>query len=353
MNGLLEAFGRAAARSNDPQLFKIGYALIAVTGLILLVAVALKFAEHALHPQPLKTARPHFFSTFGMTLAVLLLFPFWVNSIGQVEMDSGSPMPRYICFGVGAAMLACGFALHLWAKHSIRLMWSDGIEIKRSHTLVTTGAYAWARHPMYAGLLMWCWGGCLMMFNGIAFALTSFLILPLMIRRAKDEEKALTQAHPDYLLYQQNVRMLTPTLRGGVALAVKLIGIGILGFCILDSIAKIATLWGRTPVPDACDRMTAPTAVFLTFLHLFLGYSLQPEKVAFSYRSKSGMMLVFWGLSFLWHPFYYMTFLMLAMYAYGLRFNCPCMIVYNKYKRCPCFDLFAALFRKPGKGCGI
>ena len=328
MTALLEAFGHAAQQSVHPQLFLWGYSLIAVTGVILLIAVAVKFIEHALRPQPVQSSRAHFFSTFGMTLAVLLLFPFWVRSIGQVAIDEVS---QYICFCIGAVMLAGGFILHLWAKRGIRLMWSDGIEIKRSHTLVTSGAYAWARHPMYAGLLMWCWGGSLMMFNGISFALTSFLILPLMIRRARDEEEALLRVHPDYLLYRQNVRMLTPSLRGGVALAVKLAGVGVFGFYV----------WGG---------MDAPAVVLLTFVHLFLGYSLQPEKVAFSYRSKSGMLLVFWGLSLLWRPFYYMTYVMLAMYLYGLKFNCPCMIVYNKYKRCPCFDLFAALVKRCGKG---
>ena len=324
MTQLLQAFERVAQQSVHPQLFLAGYALIALTGVILLVAVGLKFLEHALRPQPLQIGRKHFFSTFGMMVAVLLLFPFWVNSIGQFAMDAVS---QYICFGIGAVMLVGGFVLHLWAKHSIRLMWSDGIEIKQSHTLVTTGAYAWARHPMYAGLLMWCWGGSLLMFNWVSFALTSFLILPLMIRRAKDEEHALFHVHPDYFLYQQNVRMLTPTLRDGVALCVKLAGIGVLGFYV----------W---------NGMSAPVIGLLTFVHLYLGYSLQPEKVAFSYRSKSGMLLVFWALSLLWQPFFYMSYVIFFMYVYGLRFNCPCMVVYNKYKRCPCFDLFAALCKR-------
>ena len=324
MTLMLHAFQQVAQKSINPDLFLAGYSLIVVTGLVLLIAVGVKFVEHAVCPQPLKSARSHFFSTYGMTLAVALLFPFWANSIGQVALDGVS---QYIAFGIGVAMLVSGFALHLWAKRSIRLMWSDGIEIKQSHMLVTSGAYSWARHPMYAGLLMWCWGGSILMFNAIAFAVTTFLMLPLMIRRAKDEEKMLLPIHPDYLLYQQNVRMLTPTLHGSVALTVKLLGIGVLGYYV----------W---------TGMTAEIVTLLVFIHLFLGYSLQPEKVAFSYRSKSGMLLVFWGVSQLWPPFFYMTYLLLAMFIYGLRFNCPCMIVYNKYQRCPCFSLVASFCKK-------
>jgi hypothetical protein len=88
--------------------------------------------------------------------------------------------------------------------------------------------------------------------------------------------------------------------------------------------------------------------ILLFAIHLYLGYCLTPEKVAFSYRSKSGMMVAVWGLSLIWHPVYYLLYPIVAMFLYGLKFNCPCMIVYNKYHRCPCFDLAAkCVMKKP------
>jgi hypothetical protein len=62
----------------------------------------------------------------------------------------------------------------------------------------------------------------------------------------------------------------------------------------------------------------------------------------------SGMMIVIWGLSLLWHPIYYLFYVILAMFIYGLKFNCPCMSVYNKYQRCPCIDLAARCVIKNG-----
>lgn len=314
---MLELIQRLATLSINPNLFRVGVGLIDFTGLILLLAVGLKFIEHAMHPQKLSKAQKHPFSTLQMTICVIILFKFWINSIGQIHMPQTL---QYIYFVIGSIMVVFSTVWHIWAKFNIGFFWSDGIEIKNEHALVTTGAYTLARHPMYASLLMWCWGASLLTFNWLTLFLVSAIFLPLMIKRAKDEEKELLVMNPDYLLYQQNVKMLFPTMSGFWAFGIKVLAILLFGYYIWIGI-------------------TLPSIILLFFIHLYLGYSLTPEKVAFSYRSKSGMMLVFYGLSLLWHPIYYMLYVALAMFIYGLKWNCPCMIVYNKYKRCPCFSL--------------
>jgi hypothetical protein len=199
-------------------------------------------------------------------------------------------------------------------------MWSDGIEIKQDHRLISTGAYALSRHPMYASLLLWCWSASFLMFNWITLTISTLVILPLMIARARAEERELSKVLPGYVSYQENVRMLAPTIRGFYAVAVKIMAICLFGYYI----------W---------QGLTLPSVILLFTIHLYLGYCLTPEKVAFSYRSKSGMMIAIWGLSLMWHPVYYLLYVILAMFIYGLKFNCPCMIIYNKYQRCPCYDL--------------
>jgi protein-S-isoprenylcysteine O-methyltransferase Ste14 len=109
---------------------------------------------------------------------------------------------------IGCAAVIWSIIWHIWAKRNIRYMWSDGIEIKDGHQLITSGAYSLSRHPMYASLFLWCLGASLLMFNWITLTLTCLVLLPLLILRAKDEEKELIDVQPDYVLYQQNVRML-------------------------------------------------------------------------------------------------------------------------------------------------
>ena len=187
---------KTASLSVNPTLFLMGITLIYLTGILLLIAVGLKFWEHAKHRQSLDKETLHFFSTREMTICVLLLMPFWTNSIGQFHINDF--ITQYIFFAIGTIMLLFAFCWHVWAKINIGFMWSDDIEIKKEHTLITHGAFAIARHPMYASLLMWCWGASLMTFNWIALLAVSFIFLPLMVVRAKDEEKNLLAKNKDY-----------------------------------------------------------------------------------------------------------------------------------------------------------
>lgn len=314
-----ELIQRIANQSINPSLFLAGMSVIYFTSLILLLAAAVKFLEHATIPTKIARKVSHPFSTREMIVCTAALFPLWLRSIGQIKMNAGL---QSIYFGVGLVLILWSISWHVWAKFNIRAMWSDAIEIKQDHRLISTGAYALSRHPMYATLLLWCWSASLMMFNWITLTFSTLVILPLMIWRARAEERELVKVLPGYISYQDRVHMLAPTISGIYAFAVKMAVICLLAYYIWQGI-------------------TLPSLILLFAVHLYLGYCLTPEKVAFSYRSKSGMMLVIWGLSLIWHPAYYLLYLVLAMFIYGLKFNCPCMIVYNKYQRCPCFDLAA------------
>ncbi len=314
---MLEIYQNASEHALNPDLFMWGLGEIYLTGLILLIAVVAKFREHARNKQSLESDQKHPFSTREMLICVLLLFPFWVNNVGQFTVED-SLQTAY--FATGSIMIFLAIAWHIAAKLHIRFMWSDGIEIKSSHHLVTTGAYALARHPMYASLLLWCWGASLVMFNWATFALVSVVFLPLIVMRARAEEKALSSTLPDYVLYQRNVRMLTPTLQGTAALLTRIVLLVLFAYYVWEGV-------------------TLSSLLLMAALHLYAGYSLTPEKVAFSYRSKAGLMVVFWGLSLFWPPAYYLFYLMLAMLLYGLKFDCPCMMLYDKFHGCPCFFL--------------
>ena len=305
-----------AARAADPTLFLAGMAYIYVTGLVLLIAAGIKFLEHARHPEPLAKASPHFFSTREMVLVVLAHFPLWLNSFGQLTL---TPAWYRIWFAIGALAMTAAILWHIAAKFKIRHMWSDGIEIKRAHTLVTTGPYALARHPMYASLLLWCWGAGAMMASA-SLILTTALLLPLMIVRARAEEAALGKADPDYFFYRRTTPMLTPKMAGVAGVALRI---------------AAATLFAYGIVTG----MNAAAVALVVGLHVWLGFSLKPEKIGFSYVTKSGMMTAIWAAAQFWPPAAYLNWLILAIFVYGLFFNCPCMLVYERYHGCPCVGL--------------
>lgn len=318
-----------AARAVAPDMFLLGMGLLYATGLILLAAAAIKFLEHGQHPQPLATKHTHFFSTREMLIAVLALFPFWLNSFGQLPLEVSY---QTLYFGLGAAVLCLATIWHVWAKFDIRRMWSDAIEIKEAHEIRTTGAYALARHPMYASLLLWCWAASLALFNGATLVITTVVVLPLMIKRAKDEEAALLKSQPDYFLYQQNTPMLAPFLAGRWGLAARI---------------AAATLYGYSAVVG----LTGSSLLLLCAVHIYLSYCIAPAKVAFSYRSKTAMTVMIWGFSQIWPPVHYLLYVLLAMFLYGLRFDCPCMWLYEKYHGCPCLSWVRRAAHRPPGSC--
>lgn len=325
---LLTIFNKLALQSVNPTLFKIGLIFIDITGVILLIAVGFKFFEYYQKKQVVRKKKGSMFSTLAMTFLVIVLFNFWVGSIGQFNIQD--KILQYIYFVFGTILCFLGLIWHIKAKFDIGRFWSDEIEIKENHTIVQSGAYKYARHPMYASLLLWCWGAGFITFNYITFLFTTLIFLPLMIKRAKAEESELVKVNIDYNLYKENVKMLNFTLKGKLAVFVKIIALLFFIYLVIKGI-NIQNL------------------MLLFFIHFYLGYSLTPEKVAFSYRSKSFMIVIVWLVSNYWYPIYYFYYVIALMLLYGLKWNCPCMYMYEKFGGCPCLKLFKIIKNKLAK----
>jgi protein-S-isoprenylcysteine O-methyltransferase Ste14 len=79
------------------------------------------------------------------------------------------------------------------------------VEVSAGQTVVSSGPYAWVRHPMYTGALV--------LFLATPFALTSiWAVLPAVglaagvVLRLLDEERYLAAQLPGYTAYRQRVR---------------------------------------------------------------------------------------------------------------------------------------------------
>jgi protein-S-isoprenylcysteine O-methyltransferase Ste14 len=56
--------------------------------------------------------------------------------------------------GTGIALCALGLALAAWARAHLGRNWGVPMSLRRDHDLVTTGPYAFSRHPIYGGILI-------------------------------------------------------------------------------------------------------------------------------------------------------------------------------------------------------
>ncbi|MCX5636656.1 MAG: isoprenylcysteine carboxylmethyltransferase family protein [Planctomycetota bacterium] len=123
------------------------------------------------------------------------------------------PIPPTVSIVVGIILLAFGFGWMAWALRSLSIRRAFGKELFKSaaeSTLVTTGAYAYSRNPVYfsATVLFLGW---FFVFRWTPVAIMTVLFLVHFMLVAKWEEKELTQRFGDqYRDYKQRVPFLIP-----------------------------------------------------------------------------------------------------------------------------------------------
>ncbi len=114
-----------------------------------------------------------------------------------------SPVPAYVSVA-GDVLVALGFLLTFIVTLQNEYAAST-IQVAEGQKVVSTGLYAYVRHPMYAGVLP--------LLAGMPLALGSWwglfglvLIVPALIWRLVDEEKFLRQNLAGYTEYSLKVR---------------------------------------------------------------------------------------------------------------------------------------------------
>jgi protein-S-isoprenylcysteine O-methyltransferase Ste14 len=101
----------------------------------------------------------------------------------------------------------------IWARISLGRNWSGRVVVKEGHRLVSTGPYAFVRHPIYTGLLVALAGSAL--YDGswrALLGLTCFAI-GFWLKARSEEELLERELGDDYRAYQARTPMLVPSLR--------------------------------------------------------------------------------------------------------------------------------------------
>jgi protein-S-isoprenylcysteine O-methyltransferase Ste14 len=136
-----------------------------------------------------------FFALLGFI--ALLVFPALDYRFGW------SPVPPHVSFA-GDVLVALGFLLTFIVILQNNYAAST-IQVAEGQKVVSTGLYAYVRHPMYAAVLP--------MLLGMPLALGSWcgvfglvLIIPAIIWRLLDEEKFLDKNLPGYTEYTNKVK---------------------------------------------------------------------------------------------------------------------------------------------------
>ena len=110
------------------------------------------------------------------------------------------------------ALMALGIVVVSWAYATMGGYWSGAISAREDHRVVTSGPFAFARHPVYAAYLLGVAGGALALADPLA-AVAAIVSAPIMHGRAAAEERFLEERLGDaYREYRHRVRMFVPGL---------------------------------------------------------------------------------------------------------------------------------------------
>jgi protein-S-isoprenylcysteine O-methyltransferase Ste14 len=116
---------------------------------------------------------------------------------------------------LGSLLYFCGIALVLWGRQALgkfhNLSSTQGVQLFADHELITSGPFAFVRHPMYLGFFLSVLGGLLLYQTWTMFIF--LLCSPVFVKRAQREEEALISAFgEEYESYQRRVPAFFPRL---------------------------------------------------------------------------------------------------------------------------------------------
>jgi len=118
--------------------------------------------------------------------------------------------------GLAASMLLGppSVALAWWATRHLGKHWRYQAALNANHELVTTGPYAWIRHPIYASMLL------LLLASGAAYSWWPMLVIGISlftvgteIRVEAEDQLLETYFQDEFIEYRARVRGYIPLIR--------------------------------------------------------------------------------------------------------------------------------------------
>ncbi|MGD0730605.1 MAG: isoprenylcysteine carboxylmethyltransferase family protein [Terracidiphilus sp.] len=145
----------------------------------------------------------------------LMRLPVWLGYLSLVAAAAYPLGPLLIAHtdraeALGVILCLLGLFTAIWSRKTLGAEWSQDVELKQGHKLVTRGPYRFVRHPIYTGHLLMALGtaiacGTIAGFAGCLFFLVGFWI------KLSQEEKLLTRNFPEeYPAYKKHVKALAP-----------------------------------------------------------------------------------------------------------------------------------------------
>ena len=112
----------------------------------------------------------------------------------------------------GAALGAATLPLLYWVFISIGKNITQTVATRKDHQLVTGGAYAWVRHPLYLVGTLFFLALNLLVANWFVGSASLIGLTMLLIRLPKEEASLIERFGDEYRAYMKRTRRLLPRI---------------------------------------------------------------------------------------------------------------------------------------------
>jgi protein-S-isoprenylcysteine O-methyltransferase Ste14 len=138
-------------------------------------------------------------------LIFFLVLLLWFVAIGLDRRANASDVPLPLqALGLAMYLLSIAFIMWVFRENSFAAPVVK-VQAERHQRVISSGPYAFVRHPMYSGIMLYFLGIPLLLGSwwGVAFAPVFAVLFAI---RARIEERALVEGLPDYADYAARVR---------------------------------------------------------------------------------------------------------------------------------------------------
>jgi protein-S-isoprenylcysteine O-methyltransferase Ste14 len=142
---------------------------------------------------------------FLLLIAWLVLYalnPSWMQALAI-------PLPAWLRWA-GVALGLASLGLWTWTQVLLGKEWSPQLQLRGEHHLVTSGPYAWVRHPLYTAMFGWAVSVALVTANWVFVALAALSIVGMITRAPREEQMMLEQFGEEYKAYMQRTGRFFP-----------------------------------------------------------------------------------------------------------------------------------------------
>jgi protein-S-isoprenylcysteine O-methyltransferase Ste14 len=184
--------------------------IVAICVMAVLVSVAINF-RMAKKTEAMKREEKSWVETGTMLLFFLLFYILLRFRLSQYMV----PIPVWVPLSLlGLTLVITGCIVNIRGRLSLGGNWANQIRIYKDQTMVRNGVFRWVRHPLYASLIWMFYGSSLIYINPAAFLANTLIFIPMMLYRARQEEKLLLIEFVEYIDYRKTTGMFFPKLFG-------------------------------------------------------------------------------------------------------------------------------------------